>query len=128
MCYTGEQWDEYDECLERYDDREQGNDDEELQLLMEKELEALATVSQANRTWIQARQAVKDVRATRQPMPGTYAAALARESQRRCFLCRGVHSARDRPDRKKPSGKVRRDPETTRRARNGLAKAKNSEQ
>ena len=52
--YIGEQRDQYDESLERDDDEEQGNDDEELEPLMEKELDALATVSQANRTLIQA--------------------------------------------------------------------------
>ena len=72
----------YDDGLERNDDEEQGADDEEVQPLMEKELEALATVSQANRTLIQARQAVKDARATWQPVPRRSAAASA--PQRDC--------------------------------------------
>ena len=83
--YTGEQWDQYDERLERDDDEEQGNDDAELQP-MEKEPEAQAMISQANRTLLQARQAVKDARATRQPVPRSFAAAPARETEGRCFL------------------------------------------
>ena len=54
MYHIGEQRDQYDESLERDDDEEQGNDDEEFEPLLEKELDALATVSQANRTLIQA--------------------------------------------------------------------------
>ena len=50
----------------------------ELQSLIEMELDALAKVSQANRTLIQAAQVVKDARAARQPMLRTYSAASAR--------------------------------------------------
>ena len=48
--YTSEQWDQHDESFERDEDEVQVNDDEEVQPLIEKELEALATFSQANRT------------------------------------------------------------------------------
>ena len=68
---------------------------------IESESEALAAVSHANRTLTQARQAVNDARATRRPLPKRSTAASARESERRSFLCRGPHLARDCPDRKK---------------------------
>ena len=58
VCTTpGEQWDQHDESSERDEDEERGNDNEEVQPLVEEELEALAAVSHANRTLIQARQA-----------------------------------------------------------------------
>ena len=101
-----------------------GNDDEELQLLMEKELEALATVSQANRTLVQARQAVKDARATRQPLPRRSAAASARESERRFLLCRGPHLDRDCLDRNKTSGKGSNEPRDKAKGKKGIGKSK----
>ena len=67
------------------------------------ESDALAVVSQANTTLTLARQAVKDARGTRRPFTKTSTAASARESERRCFLCRGPHLARDGPDRNKPT-------------------------
>ena len=115
--YIGEQWDQHDERLEREDDEEQGNDDEELQPLMDKELEALATVSQANRTLIQARQAVKDARATRQPLPRRSAAASARESERRCFCVEILIWLVIGQTETSHLARVRRGPETRRQAR-----------
>ena len=63
------------------------------------QLEALAAVSHANRTLTQARKAGKDAPATRRPLPKRLTAASVRESERRCFLCRVPHLARDGPDR-----------------------------
>ena len=50
MYYTGEQLDQYEENFERDEEDIQINDDEEVQSLIERESEALAAVSQANRT------------------------------------------------------------------------------
>ena len=93
-------------------------------LFFKKELEALATVSQANRMLVQGRQAVKDARATRQPMPRRSVAASVRESGRRCFLCRGPHLARVCPDRKKPSDKGSKGPRDNTRGKKGACKGK----
>ena len=65
MYYAGEPRDQYEESFERDEDDVQFNDDEEVQSSIESESEALAAVSQTNRTLTQARQAVKDARATR---------------------------------------------------------------
>ena len=100
--YTRESWDQHEESFERDED----DDDEEVQSLIESEFEALAAVSQANWTLTQARQAVKDARATRRPLPKRSTAASARESESRCFLCLGPHLARDRLDRNTPTGRV----------------------
>ena len=111
--HTGEQWGRYDECVERGDDEEQGNDDEELQPLMEKELEALATVTQANRTLVQARQAVKDARATGQPSSRRSAAASVRESGRRGSVSWSSFGSGLSRQKTRHLARVRRDNETT---------------
>ena len=49
-------------------------------------------------------------------MPKESAAASSPESERKCFLCRGPHLARDRPDRNKHNGASKK----------GLAKGKTS--
>ena len=78
--------------------------------MTESESEALAAVSQANRTLTQARQAVKDARATRRPLPKRSTPASARESERRRFPCRGPHLPRDCPDRNKLTSKGSKGP------------------
>ena len=103
--FAGDQWDQFEERFERDVDDVQFNDVEEVQSLTESESEALAAVSHANRTLTQPRKAGKDARAARRPLPKRSTAASARESGRRCFLCRVPHLARDCPDRNKPIGK-----------------------
>ena len=98
--YTGEHCALYEESFERDEDDVQSSDDEEVQLLNESESETLTAVSQANRTSTQTRQAVKDSRTTIGPLPKS-----SRESERRCFLCRCPHLARDSPDRNKPTSR-----------------------
>ena len=124
VCFAGEQWDQYEESFERDEDDVQFNDDEEVQSLTESESEALAAVSHANRTMTQARKAVKDARATRRPLPKRSTAASVRESERRCFLCRVPHLARDGPDRNKPTGKGSKRLKDNRKGRKGSGRGK----
>ena len=107
---TGEQWDQFEESFERDEDDVQFNDDEEVQSLIESESEALAVVSQANRT---------SARVTRRPLPKRSTAASARESDRRCFQCGGPHLARDCRDRNKPTAKGPKGPKNNTKGRKG---------
>ena len=84
----------------------QFNDVEEVQSLIESASEALAAVSQANRTLIQARQTVKGCTSDKDDhcTTGQQLRQHVTRRERQCFFCRGPHLARDRPDRNKPTG------------------------
>ena len=78
--HTGEQWDQYEDSFERDEDDVLFHDDEEVQSLIESASEALAGVSQANSTLIQARQRMHQRQ--RRPLPHRSTVASARDSER----------------------------------------------
>ena len=75
-----------------------------------------------HKSLVQARQAVKDARATGQPLPRRSSAASARESEIRCFLCRGPPLSRDCSDRNKTPGKGSRGPRENTQGKKGIGK------
>ena len=113
-------WCHYEESFERDEEDVQIHDVEEVQSLIESESEALAAVSQAN--W--ARQAVKDARATRRPLPKrSTVASVSTCSRRGGFSCVVVLTravtvliGTHRP------GRLRRDRNTIRNSRRSVAR------